>query len=324
MSRSLHGFIVRGVIGGLLAGLVVAVWFLVADSIAGVPFRTPALLSSVLFERESTLVSFQAVAAYSVLHFGVFALVGIAMAWLSAALPAPPRLLLGVVSGLLLQEVVFYSGLVLSGTGDLRALLWLVPWPHVFAANILAGIVLMAFLHRTERDERPFGLAVLRGHPLVSRGIVAGLIGAVTVAIWFLLLDIVNGRPLYTPAALGSAFLLGTSPGGEVHVTLGVIAAYTAAHVAAFIVAGITIVALAELVERMPQFVVLAFMFCIVLEALVVAALALGAEWVLGALGVWAIVVGNVLAVTAMGWTIWLTHPVLRRRLLHEPFQVRV
>ena len=320
MSRSPHGLVVRGAAGGLLAGVVVALWFLGADSIAGQPFRTPSLLSDALFQREPGPITFQGVAAYSVLHVGVFALVGIAMAWLSAALPAPPRLLLGVVFGLLVQEVVFYSGLALSGSHGLGV----VPWPHVFAANILAGIVLMTFLHRAEHDERPFGLAILRSHPLLSRGIVTGLIGAATVAIWFFLLDLANGRALYTPAALGSVFLLGSPQGGDIHVNLGVIAAYTVAHTAAFIMAGIILVAVAEMVERTPQFLAIAGMFCILLEVLVVATLALGAEWALGTIGLWAVVIGNVLAVTAMGWNIWRTHPVLRRRLLHEPFQVRV
>jgi hypothetical protein len=129
---------------------------------------------------------------------------------------------------------------------------------------------------------------------------------------------------LYTPAALGGAFLLGSSQGGEVSVNLGVIAAYTVAHTGAFIVAGIILVAVAEVVERTPQFLLLATMFCILLEALVVAALALGAEWVLGTLGLWSVVVGNVLAVCAMGWYIWRTHPVLRRNLLQKSVEVHI
>jgi hypothetical protein len=319
MSRPSQSLIVRGAAGGLLAGVVVALWFLVVDTIAGQPFRTPMLLSSALFHSAVGVVTLRAVVAYSVLHFGVFAVFGVAMASLSAALPSPPRLLLGVAFGLLLQEAVFYSGLLLSGTRGLGV----VPWPHVFLANILSGIVLMAFLHRVERDERPFGLAVLRSHPLLSRGIVVGLIGAATVAVWFLVLDFVSGRPLYTPAALGSALLFGASEVSGVRIDLGIVAAYTVVHVAGFVVVGVILVAVVEQVERRPQFLMLATMFTILLEALVVAALALGADWVLGTLGVGAIVVGNILAVSAMGWTIWRTHPRLRHRM-QEPFEVHV
>ena len=38
-----------------------------------------------------------------------------------------------------------------------------------------------------------------------SQGIVAGLIGATTIALWFFLIDLINGRPFYTPNVLGIA-----------------------------------------------------------------------------------------------------------------------
>ena len=50
--------------------------------------------------------------------------------------------------------------------------------------------------------------------------------------------------------------------------------------------------------------------------------MAVGAEWVLGTLGWWAVAAGNLLAVFAMGWFVWVTHAELRRRLTREPIQV--
>jgi len=44
---------------------------------------------------------------------------------------------------------------------------------------------------------------------LYQEGIVAGLIGAATVAIWFFIADAINGRPLYTPTVLGTALFRG-------------------------------------------------------------------------------------------------------------------
>src|SRR3989449_10278236 len=79
------------------------------------------------------------------------------------------------------------------------------------------------------------------------------------------------------------------------------VAAYTAVHVAAFVVAGTVFVAVAEQIERAPVLIVLIAMAMIVLEAVVVAMLALGAQWVLGTLGIWSVLVANVLAVSAMG-----------------------
>src|SRR5216683_1849910 len=309
MRRPVQAVIVQGVMGGILAGLVVALWFLVVDVLVGL-----------LLHREFPQATFRLVAAYSVLHFGVFALLGVAMAWVSAALAAPPRVLLGVVFGLVLQEVVFYTGLVLSGAPRLDV----IPWPHVFGANIASGLILMSYLHRAERDPRPFGLGILQQRPVVMRGLVTGLIGAVAVAVWFFVRDLAAGVPLHTPAALGSALLLGAAGPADVSVSLGLVATYTVVHVAAFVVAGVVLVALAEQVERVPTMAFLVVLTFIVLEALVVATLAVAAEWVLGTIGWWSVAVGNLLAVLAMGWQVWRTHPILQRRLFHEPMHVRV
>jgi len=311
--------IVHGVAGGLLAGLVVALWFLVADTAAGHPFRTPTLLAGLLLNREFSEVTFRLVAVYTVLHFGVFAILGVGMASLSAAFTAPPRLLLGLVFGVLLQEVTFYIGLLLLHSPHLGV----VAWPHVVGANIAAGLVLVGYLHYAERDPRPLGLGALRDHPALLRGVVNGLIGAAVVAAWFFVLDVARGAPFHTPAALGSALLLGAAGPGELVVTFGVIAVYTVVHIAAFVIAGVVFVALAEQVERVPAMALLVLLTAILLEGLVLATIGVGAQWVLGTVGWWSVAVANVLAVLAMGWQVWRTHPMLQRRLLEHP-QLRV
>ena len=319
MKRPVNELIAHGVVGGVLAGLVVALWFLLVDSLAGRPFHTPAVLASALSRQDITTPSFRLVAAYTVVHFAVFALLGVAMAGAIAALRVPPRLLLAVPFGLVAQELVFYAGLLSSGTGRVAV----VPWPQVVIANVLSGFVLVAYLHRAAREQRPLGLAFLKGYPLLAQGVVTGLVGAAVVALWFLALDVAAGQLLRTPAALGAALLFGASNVAAIQVNLGIVAAYTAVHVAAFVVAGTVFVAVAEQIERAPVLIVLIAMAMIVLEAVVVAMLALGAQWVLGTLGIWSVLVANVLAVSAMGWYVWATHPLLRRRL-HEPVQVHV
>jgi len=319
MRRPAQAVIVHGVAGGLLAGLVVALWFLVADTAAGHPFRTPTLLAGLLLNREFSEVTFRLVAVYTVLHFGVFAILGVGMASLSAAFTAPPRLLLGLVFGVLLQEVTFYIGLLLLHSPHLGV----VPWPNVVGANIAAGLVLVGYLHYAERDPRPLGLGALRDHPALLRGVVNGLIGAAVVAAWFFVLDVARGAPFHTPAALGSALLLGAAGPGEIVVTFGVIAVYTVVHIAAFVIGGILFVALAEQVERVPAMALLVLLTAILLEGLVLATIGVGAQWVLGTVGWWSVAVANVLAVLAMGWQVWRTHPLLQRRLLERP-QLRV
>jgi hypothetical protein len=320
MKRLGNPLILHGVVGGVLAGLVVALWFLVVDSIAGRPFHTPAVLASALTRYEAAGPTFRMVATYTVVHFAVFACLGAGVAGAITALGTPPRLVFGVLFGLGAQELVFYTGLSLSGVSGVAV----VPWPHVMAANVLSGLVLMTYLHRASREVGRFGLAGVKDHPLLARGLITGLVGAAAVAVWFFALDVVTGHPLRTPAALGSALLLGASNVGEVQLNLGVVAAYTVVHVVAFAVAGIGLVAIAEQVERAPALLLLVAMAGIVLEAVVVAGLGFGAQWVLGALGLWSVLGANVLAVGSMGAQVWATHPLLRRRLREEPIHVRV
>jgi hypothetical protein len=199
-----------------------------------------------------------------------------------------------------------------------------IPWQSVIAANLLSGLVLMAYLNLALRSPQPLGLAALKAHPQLSRGLMTGLLGAITVAVWFFLLDLVTGHPFATPGALGSALLFGASNAEGAALNLGVVAAYTVVHLLAFGVAGMVFVLIAEQIETSPSFVLLACLTAIVLEGVVLGALTLGAQWVLGSVGMWEMFIANLLAVGSMGWYVWATHPVLRHRLRGEPISVRI
>jgi hypothetical protein len=182
----------------------------------------------------------------------------------------------------------------------------------------------MAYLNKASRAELPLGLASLKHHPLLSKGLMTGMVGAAVVAVWFFFLDVMAGAPFTTPVALGSALLFGASNADSAALNLGIVAAYTIVHVMAFAVAGVIFVAIAEQIERSPSFLLLAVLTAIVLEAVVVTSLALDAQWVLGTLGIWSVFLGNLLAVGAMGWYVWRTHPILRHTLRTEPLHIRV
>ena len=142
-----------------------------------------------------------------------------------------------------------------------------------------------------------------------KRGVIAGLLGGSTMALWYFLLDLASGRPFATPAALGSSLLFAKS---TLEVSARVVVAYAAFHFAAFVFAGLVFVWLAEKMERKPSFLLVALLFLILLEALALVNLASYAQWGLGSLGVWSVSVGNVLAVAVMAWYVWVTHPRLR------------
>jgi hypothetical protein len=320
MARPSHAHAIHGVVAGLLAGAVVALWFLVVDLAAGRPFHTPALLASTVIGGPVLRASVSVVLGYTALHLAVFAVLGSGATWLLEALKLAPGLLLGVLFGIGVLDSVYYGTLLLTDANVLGVL----PAHHVLIANLLGGMALMAYLHRAERSEEPLGLGVLRHHPLVSQGLVTGLLGAGAVAFWFFLFDVAAGRPYYTPAALGSALFLGASGPDQVMLTAGVVAAYTAVHVLVFAAVGLALVWATERLERAPQFWLLGVLGFILLDALILGTLALLSQWVLGVLGFVAIAGANVVAVGAMGWWTWRHRPELRRAFAGAAMETRV
>jgi hypothetical protein len=311
--------LVHGAIAGILAGAVVALWFLVVDFVRGEPFHTPSVLANALIGRAGP-ATFAPLAMYTLLHFGSFALLGIGATFLLHAIGLAPSLLLGALFGIGVLDSVHYGALLLTGTGVLSVL----PPLHVLLANLLGGLVMMAYLHRATHAETRFGLAVLRDYPLGLKGLVTGLVGAGAVALFFFVLDVLKGRPFYTPAALGSLLFLGATSPIEVHVGVTVIAAYTLFHLALFAGMGVVLEWSARRLERAPGMWLVALLAFITLEALFIGTLSPLSGWVLGGLGYWAVSAANLIAVAAMGSWVWATHPRLRRELTDRPVQTQV
>ena len=149
-------------------------------------------------------------------------------------------------------------------------------------------------------------------------GLFAGMIGALTVAVWFLILDIVQGRPLYTPALLGNVLLHGGTAGAQ-DMAIGPleVAAYTAFHFVAFIGVGLVLSWLMTMFERFPivGFVLLVLFACLQVGFIAFDA-ALGAQ-LMGRLGPWTVMVANVLAAATMSFYLWKRHPGIKRSLDH-------
>jgi hypothetical protein len=186
------------------------------------------------------------------------------------------------------------------------------PAVHVVVANLLGGMAMMGYLHLATRATTPLGLGVLREQRLIARGLVTGLIGAAAVAVWFLILDVARGQPFFTPAALGAALLLGATSPIDVQVTLPVVAAYTVLHLAAFAAIGVAVEWAAERIERAPAAFRAAVLAFVILEGLFIGVVGALSQWVLGALGYWAVAIGNLLALGSMAMWVLATHPRLR------------
>ncbi len=66
----------------------------------------------------------------------------------------------------------------------------------------------------------------------------AGSIGGSIVALFFLLVDVVAGRPLHTPSVLASAIFVGEVPVGSDVLRLELVALYTLIHFVVFTAVG--------------------------------------------------------------------------------------
>jgi hypothetical protein len=145
---------------------------------------------------------------------------------------------------------------------------------------------------------------------LVWDGLFTGMIGATLVALWFLALDVAQGRPFFTPALLGTVMLHGAqvAANGPVIAPLE-IAVYTAFHFVVFVAVGFGFAWLMNLFERFPIvfFVLLVLALCLQLGFFALN-LVLGAE-LLGLLPVWSVVVANLLAAGGMAFYQWKRHP---------------
>ena len=147
-----------------------------------------------------------------------------------------------------------------------------------------------------------------------QEGLVAGLIGAATVALWFLILDTVNGRPLSTPTLLGTAIFrhgTGLAAPATLPVSLEMVAMFTWVHALVFVALGGLASRLLGLAERNPSvgFGVL-LLFAVFQFGFIIAAMLFAAP-VLHALTWPAILAANVLATATMGAYFWLRHPTL-------------
>lgn len=163
----------------------------------------------------------------------------------------------------------------------------------------------------TGRSERPPASRVY------EEGFVAGILGAATVAIWFLIVDTLNGRPLYTPTLLGTA-LFGRGRGlvspESPAVSFEMVAMFTWVHGLVFVVIGAVVSRLLALAERHPGLGFGILLLFVVLESGFVAAAMVLAEPVLHALAWPAVLVANALSATAMGAYFWRRRPNLTVR----------
>jgi hypothetical protein len=146
-------------------------------------------------------------------------------------------------------------------------------------------------------------------HSLVREGVVTGVIGATVIAVWFFIVDMVTGRPLFTPDVLGTGLLRIFGAPSTMDTTILHVALYTVFHYAIFAILGILIVAIVHQGERTPGILAGLLMLFVALQLGALGMTAMFTESPLGQLAWYQVFIANLLAAAAMGWWVWKRHP---------------
>ncbi len=156
-------------------------------------------------------------------------------------------------------------------------------------------------------------------HRILREGFLAGIIGATSVAAWFLIVDSIVSEPFFTPAMLGSALFWGESDPTQVAIAFPQVVGYTMVHVIAFLVVGMVAALLTYEIELFPTTLFLAVVAFAVFEVGFYVVLAVLATPILGALAWYNVAIGNAIAAGGMGYYLWRAHPKLREELREHP-----
>ncbi|MDQ6829309.1 MAG: hypothetical protein M3081_10630 [Gemmatimonadota bacterium] len=148
-------------------------------------------------------------------------------------------------------------------------------------------------------------------HKVINEGVVAGLLGATAIAVWFLIVDSIAGQPLATPVALGNALFSVLGPGMDgqfVHLVV-----YTIFHYVAFIAVGILATYVVHRAETEPTILAVFLIFFVAFELAFYAFIALLGQTILMPQMAWyQIGIANLIAAALMGGYLWRRHPLLK------------
>ena len=147
-------------------------------------------------------------------------------------------------------------------------------------------------------------------HSVVREGFIAGVIGAVIVAVWYFVIDLAAGAPLRTPQMIGQLLLHGNGAFDRA-ISPGAVLLATVFHGAAFVILGIALTALVHLAAREIE-----WRMGVLIGLVIAAGFASGLIFaVTPATGErfssWVVVGGSLIAVAGMAAYLWKRHPLL-------------
>jgi hypothetical protein len=150
-------------------------------------------------------------------------------------------------------------------------------------------------------------------HNSVREGILAGIIGATAIVVWFAIIDILGAHPFHTPDILGAGLLsvLGKPPMMPDTLFFRVFI-YTVFHYVAFAIVGIIIAKIVHQSARTPAILAGFLIAFVAFELGAIGLTTLFTESSLGGMAWYQIFLANLLAAALMFWFMWRRHPDLR------------
>lgn len=157
---------------------------------------------------------------------------------------------------------------------------------------------------------------------VLVKGVVAGLIGYATIALFFAIASVLAGRsPLHIAALLGAA-LLGSPADGSA-IDAGAALVYNGVHLLVLLLAGLVFAWLTMVVGRVIQGWYLALTAVVFVFGHIIALPIWFDARVREDLSLWLITAGTAVATVLMAAYLWRAYPDIRRKM-HEPNEAAV
>jgi hypothetical protein len=298
MEHSRARIVIDGAVAGIIGAVVVALWFLIFDTIRGHPFETPALLAATILHGTHTAQVHRAIGLltleYSLIHFAAFIAFGIAGGLLLETCETESSLLFSLAIFFAAFEVFFIAVVLFLGPNVMAELTW---W-GIIVGNLLATTAMLSYFFWRHPALAWNLLGAWIG--VAREGVTAGLVGAIVVALWFMGYDLASGNSFHTPAILGAMVFQNANVTDGIKATLPLVLGYTILHFFAFVAFGVALAILLAASEWEPFMALGAMLLLAVFEVFFVGFVSLVDQSALEVLGWWKIVAGNILALIAM------------------------
>jgi len=298
MEHSRARIVIDGAVAGIIGAVVVALWFLIFDTIRGHPLETPALLAATILHGTHPAQVHHAIGLltleYSLIHFAAFIAFGIAGGLLLETCETESSLLFSLAIFFAAFEVFFIAVVLFLGPNVMAELTW---W-GIIVGNLLATTAMLSYFFWRHPALAWNLLGAWIG--VAREGVTAGLVGAVVVALWFMGYDLASGNSFHTPAILGAMVFQNANVTDGIKATVPLVLGYTILHFFAFVTFGVALAILLAASEWEPFMALGAMLLLAVFEVFFVGFVSLVDQSALEVLGWWKIVAGNILALIAM------------------------